>query len=239
MRLVVDSHTHSISSGHAYSTIQEMAGNAKENGIEMFAVTDHGPALPGAPHIFHFMNMKVIPSRLSGVRVLKGTEANIIRYDGSLDIPDYCLKRLDFVIVAFHDVCIEPSTMKEHTQGMINALKNPYVDAVAHPGNPVFQVDIPEVVKAAKQLGKAIEINNHSFRTRKGSEENCSRFARECADTGTSIVCGSDAHIGCHIGSFENVTRLLEMAGVPESCILNTSVEAFDRYLSGKSTNCG
>ena len=54
MKFVVDTHTHSVSSGHAYSTIQEMAAAAAEKGIEVMAVTDHGPAMDGAPCIYHF-----------------------------------------------------------------------------------------------------------------------------------------------------------------------------------------
>jgi len=51
---------------------------------------------------------------------------------------------------------------------VINVLKNPYVDAIAHPGNPQFPLDIEKVVRAAKENGKFIELNNHSFVTRKG-----------------------------------------------------------------------
>ncbi len=53
MKIVVDSHTHSVASGHAYSTVQEMAREAPTNGIEMFALTDHGPAMKGAPYLYH------------------------------------------------------------------------------------------------------------------------------------------------------------------------------------------
>ena len=45
MKIVVDTHTHTLASGHAYSTIQEMAIEAAKNNIEAFAVTDHGPAI--------------------------------------------------------------------------------------------------------------------------------------------------------------------------------------------------
>jgi putative hydrolase len=71
LRIVVDSHTHTISSGHAYSTVQEMAREASGNGLEMFAVTDHGPSMMGAPCLYHFGNLRVIPGELYGVRIIR------------------------------------------------------------------------------------------------------------------------------------------------------------------------
>ncbi len=208
-----------------------MAREAPGNGIEMFAVTDHGPAMGGAPHLYHFGNLKVIPEKLYGVRVLKGVEANIMDYEGNTDMPDGYLNRLDFALASFHDICIEPSTVENHTNALIRLLKNPYIDAVAHPGNPQFQVDIERVVKAAKENNKMLEINNHSFYVRTGSEANCREFARTCRDLGVRIVCGSDSHISFGVGRFENVYKILEEVNMPEELVLNASIERFDAYL--------
>jgi len=82
----------------------------------MFAITDHGPAMKGAPYLYHFGNLRVIPEVLYGVRILKGVEANIIDYSGGLDMPEEYLRRLDFVLASFHDICIEPKTLEEHTR---------------------------------------------------------------------------------------------------------------------------
>lgn len=231
MKIVVDTHTHTISSGHAYSTVQEMAREAPVNGIEMFAVTDHGPAMKGAPYLYHFGNMRVIPAEIYGVRILKGVEANIIDYDGNTDMPDEYLKRLDFALASFHDICIPPSTVEEHTNALVRVLRNPYIDAIAHPGNPQFGVDIEKVVKAAKENNKLIEINNHSFYVRSGSEENCRNFVKMCKAHRVRIVCGSDAHISFHIGRFDKVYKLLEEEGMPEELVLNASIAGFDEYI--------
>ena len=231
MKFVIDTHTHTVSSGHAYSTIQEMAREAAVNGIRILAVTDHGPVMAGAPCLFHFGNMKVIPRELYGVRIIKGVEANIIDYDGNTDMPHEYLRKLEFAIASLHDVCIGPSSVEDHTNAIINVLRNPYIDAVAHPGNPQFQVDIERVVSAAKENGKLIEINNHSFKVRTGSRENCRQFALLCKKNGVSIVCGSDAHISFDVGKFDNVYSLLEEVDMPRELILNTSIEKFERYL--------
>lgn len=231
MKIVVDTHTHTLSSGHAYSTVQEMAKEAAVNGIEMFAVTDHGPAMKGAPFLYHFGNLRVIPFELYGVKIVKGVEANIIDYSGNTDMPDEYLKRLDFTMASFHDICITPSSVEEHTNALIEIIKNPLIDAVAHPGNPQFQVDLERVVLAAKENNKLIEINNHSFEVRTGSDKNCKRFALLCKEHGVRIVCGSDAHISFDVGKFDRLYKMFEDISMPEELVLNTSVVKFEGYL--------
>lgn len=231
MRLAVDTHTHTIASGHSYSTIQENAREASSKGLDAIAMTDHGPAMKGAPHLFHFWNLVAIPERIYGVRIIKGVEANIMDYSGNTDVPDNTLKHLEFVMASFHDITIEPSTVEEHTQALVNLLKNPLIDAIAHPGNPVFQVDIDRVVRTAAEYGKLIEINNHSFGARKGSELNCREFARKCKEHGARITCGSDAHISFNIGMFDKVRELLTEVEIPEELIVCTSGDKIERFV--------
>jgi len=235
LRLVADTHTHTVSSGHAYSTIQENAHEAALKGIEAIAMTDHGPLMTGAPSLFHFWNLKVIPEFINGVRVLKGAEVNIADYSGRLDMPDEMLSRLEFVNASLHDVTIDPGTVEEHTNALICALKNPYVDAVAHPGNPTFQVDIDRVVKAAAEYNKLIEINNNSFMVRKGSKDNCLDFVKKCRRYGTRITCGSDAHICYDIGKFDAVLKILEEAEMPEELVICTSLDRLNAYLEERA----
>lgn len=236
MKLVVDTHTHTISSGHAYSTVIENARCARENGLAAIAMTDHGPAMKGASTVLHFVNLGIIPEYIDGVRIFKGAEANIIDFDGKLDIPDPILSRLEFVMASFHDLTIEPGSEEENTRGMINALRNPFVDAIAHPGNPVFPVDIDKVVKAAAEYGKLIEINNGSSRVRKGSSENCLEFARKCSKYGVGITCGTDAHICFDIGKFGAVLDIIDEAQMREELIIGTSLEKAEAFISGRRT---
>ena len=53
MNLIADMHCHTVASGHAYSTVQEIAREASNKGLEMVAITDHGPSMPGGPHCYH------------------------------------------------------------------------------------------------------------------------------------------------------------------------------------------
>lgn len=231
MRIVVDTHTHTISSGHAYSTIQENAKEAFANGIQMINMSDHGSAMPGAPFKYHFGNLKIIPDILYGVRVLKGVELNIINYSGKVDLDDYYLDQLDLVLASYHDICIKPASIEEHTNAAIQILSNPYIDVFAHPGNPQFQIDVEKVVKAARDYNKLIEINNQSMVVRKGSEKNCFQIAQMCKKYGVRVTTGSDSHISFGIGKFDFVTKLLEEAEIPEELVITTSVDKMDEYL--------
>lgn len=239
MRLVVDMHTHTISSGHAYSTIQELVAQAKINDMEMIAITDHGPAMPGSQGILHFSNLKVLPPEIYGVRIIKGIETNIMNNDGDVDLPEHILNKMEFVMASLHDVVIEPFSVEENTNALVKALENPLIDAIAHPGNPKFKVDIEKVVKTAKEHNKLLEINNHSFESRKGSDENCMKFALKCKEYGVRLVCGSDAHISFEVGIFDNVYNILKRADIPEELILNTSTEKLERYLDERKLRVG
>ena len=84
LQLQADLHTHTIASTHGYSTITEMATAAAQQGLKLLAITDHGPASPDAPHLWHFHNYKILPRRIAGVWLLKGVEANIVDEYGSL-----------------------------------------------------------------------------------------------------------------------------------------------------------
>lgn len=231
MNIVVDTHTHTISSGHAYSTIQENAKEASLNGIEMFNMSDHGPAMNGAPFRYHFGNLRVIPDFIYGVRIIKGVELNIINYNGEVDLSEYYLKKLNLVLASFHDICIEPTTVEEHTNAAIQVLSNPYIDILAHSGNPQFQIDIEKVVKAARDYNKLIEINNQSFVVRTGSEKNCREIALMCKKYGVRIATGSDAHISFDIGKFNNVNKVFEEVEMPEELVVTTSVKKMEQYL--------
>ena len=180
MNIVADMHTHTIASGHAYSTLNELAAEAARKGLLAMAVTDHGPALPGGPHMYHFGAMRFFPETICGVRILRGIEANIIDARGTLDLPEHYLKKLDFVMAGLHEGCgFDGAEAATYTDAVINAMENPLVKAISHPGNPIFPLDYEAVVAAARRTGTALEMNNTSFSiSRKGSRPNCERLAR-------------------------------------------------------------
>ncbi|WP_432665816.1 phosphatase [Wukongibacter baidiensis] len=236
MKLILDTHTHTIASGHAYSTIHDYIDVAKKKELELVAFTDHGPAMPGGPHIFHIGNQRVIPREIDGVEILRGVEANIVDFDGNIDIPERFLKRLDIVLASLHDVCIDPGTREENTRAFLKVMENQYVDIVAHPGNPRFPIDIDAFVLTAKKENKIIEINNSTFTNpgRSGSRENCIMIARKAKEHGVFVVAGSDAHISFDVGNFEKTIEVFKLVEMPEELIMNTSKEKLKDYLRAK-----
>jgi putative hydrolase len=233
LKFLIDTHCHTISSGHAYSTIAEIAETAGEKGLKLIAMTDHGPAMPGGPHIFHIGNMRVIPDYIKGVRVLKGVEANIMDFDGRLDLPDSYLERLEIVIASFHDVCIAPGSVEENTRALLAAMHNPYVDIIAHPGNPYYPINIDRLIQCAYDTGKLIEINNSSFiGSRKGSEENCREIAAKAREKGILLTAGSDCHICYDVGRFDKVEEIFKEVDMPEELVINTDPQKLIDYLN-------
>ena len=67
MNYLSDLHTHTIVSGHAYTTLLENISYCKENGIKILGTSEHGSAMPNAPHRWYFGNMKVIPRIINDV----------------------------------------------------------------------------------------------------------------------------------------------------------------------------
>ena len=81
MRELIDLHTHTVSSGHAYSTVKENIDSARDKGIKYLGISDHAPKMPGTAHIYHFHNLRVIPKHIDGVNVFVGAEVNILDFD--------------------------------------------------------------------------------------------------------------------------------------------------------------
>lgn len=232
MKILADLHLHTIASGHAYSTIEEVAKAAAAKKLEMVAITDHGPAMPGGPHEYYFGNLHVLPETLHGVKILVGVEANILDEHGRLDLKEYYLARLDLVLAGLHNVCLDPMCPERNTNALVCAIKNPFVDIVVHPGNPDFPIDMHEVVRTASEWGKALEINNSSFLVRRGSHERCQEIARLAREYDTLISISSDAHISSDVGELTKALDVAVQAGIPVKNIINLSAERTEQFLA-------
>jgi putative hydrolase len=233
MNIKIDTHVHTMASGHAYSVLSDYVRTAVEKGIEMFALTDHGPEMPGGPHLYHLANQLIIPKVMDGIEILKGVEANIIDYNGEIDIPNYILKRLDIVLASLHPPCLEAGSIEKNTAAITNAIKSGKVDIIGHPGNPAFQIDIYEVVRCAKEYNVALEINSGSFRSsRITSWDNCVKIARACKEVGTFVTTGSDSHIHCHLGEFGKIYKIFDEVDFPIELVITESKDKLKEFLS-------
>lgn len=236
-QLKADLHCHTVASTHAYSTVRELAYTAAEKNLEIIGITDHGIGTADAPDISHFYNLKILPEKQFGVRLLKGVEANLIDLEGRLDMPEDCLKGLELVIAGYHSAALRPGTVEENTKAYINVLQNPYVDILAHCGSTEFPFAHEKVLATAKEYDKIIEVNESSFTVRKKSIANCYEILRLCKKEGIRICVNSDAHYCGRVGVFPDSIRMLEELDFPESLILNTEAEKVYEYLHEKTGN--
>ena len=235
MKDVLDVHTHTIASGHAYSTLRENIFAAKSAGLELVGISDHAPKMPGSCHDFYFLNFEVIPRDAYGIKLIMGAELNILDYSGSTDLPAQILKKIDYAIASLHNPCIDPGNVEENTAAIIGAMKNPYVVIIGHPDNPKYPVDFDKIARAAKENHVLLEINNSSYKStgyRAGSRENAKLLLKACQKYNTTIIMGSDAHTDFDVGNHKFSQEVLTENNFPENLVVNADVEKFFEYVS-------
>lgn len=229
---IVDTHTHTIASGHAYNTILEMAKAAADKGIKILGITDHSKAMPEASGDFYFMNLKSMDREAYGVELLLGVELNIIDYNGKVDLPLRYIKEMDIVIASLHTPCIKPGTKEENTNALIKCCENPYIDIIGHPDDGNYDIDMEQLVLAAKRTGTLLELNNNSIVFRMNARENDKKMLILCKEHNVPIVIGSDAHAVGKVGEKSNALELVEEVDFPEELIMNYYPDKLKEYLS-------
>jgi DNA polymerase (family 10) len=220
-----DLHTHTEwSDGH--DSIEELAQAAQDMGYQYIAVTEHS-AGRGIAHGLdverlgqQIAEIRTLNERLSGIRLLTGTEVDI-RADGSLDLPHEILTKLDIVTAAVHSSMNQSE--EKMTQRVLKAIENPDVDVIAHPTcrligerEPVT-IDLEAVFRAAAKHNKIMEINampdrldlkdTHAFRAR---------------ELGVKLAIGTDAHTVAHLGLMRFGIGVARRAWCEPQHILNT-----------------
>lgn len=177
------------------ATIKKLSEQAREFGYEYILITDHSQSVKYAHGLDSkrlFKQWKEIDSinkRLKTLRVLKGTEVDILK-DGRLDYPDKILKQFDLVIAAIHQ-----GFTKNVTERICDAMDNPYADIIAHPTGRLissregYTIDIHRVLEKAAQTGTWLELN--AYWNRLDLNDVNLKVAKEM---GIKISIGTDAH---------------------------------------------
>ncbi|MCW8345456.1 phosphatase [Vibrio sp. ZSDZ65] len=233
MQFVVDTHTHTYASGHAYSTIMENAQAASQAGLKILCTTDHADSMPGAPHYWFFSNQRVLPRYLFDVAIIRGVEANILNEQGDIDVHPSSYSSLDWIIGSFHEPVFRPATKDVHTQALINVIESGNIDALGHLGNPNFDFDFEAVARCAAKHHVAIEINASTLKghSRVGSVDRCYDIARAVKQAGGFITTGSDSHFCDTIGQLDLVSELLVKVGMPTENVITFSTTQFLSFL--------
>ncbi len=233
-KIELDVHTHTIASGHAFSTIQEMATAAREKGLKLLGITEHASGIPGTCETIYFRNLHVVPREMFGVKLLMGAEINILDGEGNLDMNDELMSKLDLRIAGIHSLCYKWGRREENTHGMITAISNSFVNIISHPGDGTAELDFEPIVLAAKKHHTLIEINNSSLkpiRKKLSAKKNNIEILNLCKRYEVPVILGSDAHISFDIANYEYLPPLLNETEFPDSLIINTSIDQFKSYL--------
>lgn len=244
MKIRTDFHTHTIYSrnNHGKGTIRENAQVAIQKGIKELWITDHGPG--------HFAygierdKFKQIREEIDKVNkefrgmieVKFGVEANVMTYNGKIDVKEEEKKYLDGINVGFHygiiprDIksffyfmilnqiakVVKPLTpwiREKNTQALIKIVEKEDIKIVTHPGDKV-PVDIYKLAKACEKKGTALEINS--------SHKNMSvEDIKEALKTQVLMSVGSDAHTPGAVGEFSQAIERINLTGVPKDRIIN------------------
>ena len=224
MKLCMDLHTHTMACGHGYSTLKENIEAAQEAGLSFLGLSEHGPAMPGGTHPFFFGNYKCIPREHGSLRLLCGVEANIMDYDGTLDVDEMLLNRVDYCIASMHLPCVKPGSREENTRASIKAMQNAGEKILGHPDDSRYPLDYEALVQAAKEEGVFLELNNSSLSpgsARQGGVENVKVLLETCKKYRVPIIMGSDIHICYTIGGFDRALEVVEAVDFPRELILN------------------
>lgn len=185
------------------NSIEEMALAAIKSGLKYIAITDHTKrlAMTGGLDekriVKQWAEIDSVNKKLRGkIKVLKGVECDILK-DGSLDLPDSILAKLDVVGVSIHSNF--NLTRRDQTERIKRAIENPHADILFHPTGRVIQkreaydVDIDEIIKVAKKTGTILEIDAYPSRSDLKDEH-----IKKCVEAGVKMSIDSDAHSAAH-----------------------------------------
>ena len=192
-----DLHVHSdYSDGNA--SLARLAERARTLGYSYLAVTDHSQSLKIARGLTpkrleqKRRELEKINSGLKNLKLLFGTELDILP-DGKLDYPDKILEQFDWVVASVHSAFKQPR--EKMTQRIISAMRNPFVDCIAHltgrliNQRPPYEVDIEKVLRVAAETGTAIEINANYERL-----DLDDIWCKRAKQLGVKLAIGTDAH---------------------------------------------
>lgn len=208
------------------NSIEEMAAEARRLGLEYMAITDHTKSLAmtrGSDEKKLCQQMIAIDKlnkQFDGITLLKGAEVNINK-DGSLDIADEALAKLDVVGIAVHSHFNLPRA--EMTRRVIRAMENPHADILFHPTGRVLQkrepydIDIDAVIEAAKRTGTVLEIDAYPDRLDLKDEH-----VRKAVEAGVKLVIDSDAHSTHHLHYLDFGVATARRGWATKADIINT-----------------
>ncbi len=203
-----------------------MADAAKRRGYSYLAVTDHSRRMTMAhgldpKRLAHQIAMIARLNRsLENFTVLAGIEVDILE-DGSLDLPDHILRRLDIVVGSIHTQFDLPA--KKQTERLLRAMDNKLLNIVGHPTGrlinrrPPYPIDMERIIRGAKERGCHLEVNAQPERL--DLDEHHCRFAKE---VGVRLAISTDAHDTTHFALMRYGVDQARRGWIEPADVINT-----------------
>jgi DNA polymerase (family 10) len=220
-----DFHCHSQWSDGGHP-IREIAEAARQRGYSYIAITDHTQSLG----IVRGLTPKLVEEQLQeiaglnekikGFRILSGSEVDV-RKDGSLDLPDEILTRLEVVVASVHSSF--KMSREAMTERILRAMRNPYVNILGHPTGRLlgereaYEVDLEQVIRAARDTGTILEIN--SFPQRLDLDDIHCKRAKEL---GAMMAIGTDSHTNSQLETMSLGVAVARRGWLERKDLLNT-----------------
>jgi DNA polymerase (family 10) len=220
-----DLHMHTTATDGA-ATIAEMVAGAKERGLKYIAITDHSKRVSMANGLdsdrlrAHWKEIDRIRGKTTGIEVLCGVECDILE-DATMDLPDDVLAEADWVIAVLHYGLKQPR--EQIMKRLLAAIRNPHVKAIGHLTGRLIgkrlgaEMNRDEVLRAAADNGKMIEINAHPSRL--DIDDVGAAAAR---DLGIPIVIDTDAHSVTGLDVMQYGINQARRAGLEAKDVANT-----------------
>lgn len=235
MKNLVDLHTHTVFSNHAYSTLSENIDQAISLGLKYFGTSDHQPDTTdhGAKKS-NFSNISVTPKNYRGTNILKGIELNagpnLLQSIESFKFLD----KLDYYIVGFHTYDYPANDdIEGNTNYYIEASNIEKVKILAHIDDGRFPCDYRRVIKNCIESNTLIEINNSSLRehsSRKNSYDNLKEIIGICKELNCPVILNSDAHIKYDVGNVDLAYGLCKDMMLSDELIVNRNLDLLKKY---------
>ena len=231
-------HTHWSDGVH---TIEEMAAAAKARGLKYIAITDHSKRATIANGLDagrlrrQWAEIDRINGKLKGITILKGVELDILER-GGLDFDDGLLAEADWIVASVHFG--QNQSREQITRRVVEALKNPYVSAIAHPTGRLigerksYDIDLDSVLKTARDYGKLMELNAHPKRL--DLDDVACAAAK---NYGVPIVISTDSHTIDGLECMRYGVVQARRGGLTKGDVANTRTLAQLKKLLGKRTS--
>jgi len=208
------------------NTIREMAAAAKKLGFGYIAITEHSRRVTMAHGLDarglrkQMVEIDRLNAEKPGIAILKGIEVDILE-DGSLDLPDDVLAGLDLVVGAVHSRF--DLSRAEQTERILRAFERPHFTILAHPTGRLiperepYDVDMPRIIRAAKERGCFLELNCHPERL-----DLADIYCQMAKSEGVLVAVNSDAHSAAELDNLRFGIGQARRGWLEKSDVLNT-----------------